>query len=39
MTEPLRVVSIGGRDGLSALLNGLKKYTHPHLSPNGETSR
>ncbi len=36
MTEPLRVVSIGGGHGLSALLNGLKKYTHPHLSPNGE---
>jgi len=29
MTEPLRVVSIGGGTGLSALLNGLKKYTRP----------
>ena len=29
MTEPIRVVSIGGGHGLSALLNGLKKYTHP----------
>jgi len=29
MTEPLRVVSIGGGHGLSALLEGLKKYTHP----------
>jgi uncharacterized cofD-like protein len=28
MTEPLRVVSIGGGHGLSALLEGLKKYTH-----------
>src|SRR6185437_8212158 len=31
MTEPLRVVSIGGGHGLSALLEGLKKYTHPPL--------
>ena len=29
MIEPLRVVSIGGGTGLSALLNGLKKYTRP----------
>ncbi|MGD1072455.1 MAG: uridine diphosphate-N-acetylglucosamine-binding protein YvcK [Bryobacteraceae bacterium] len=29
MNEPLRVVSIGGGTGLSALLNGLKKYTRP----------
>jgi uncharacterized cofD-like protein len=29
MTEPLRVVSIGGGHGLSALLEGLKAYTHP----------
>jgi len=36
MTEPLRVVSIGGGHGLSALLNGLKKYTHPRRNPNGE---
>jgi uncharacterized cofD-like protein len=28
MTEALRVVSIGGGNGLSALLNGLKKYSH-----------
>jgi uncharacterized cofD-like protein len=28
MTEPLRVVSIGGGTGLSSLLNGLKRYTH-----------
>src|SRR5581483_2602747 len=27
MTEPLRVVSIGGGHGLSALLNGLRNYT------------
>jgi uncharacterized cofD-like protein len=27
MTEPLRVVSIGGGNGLSVLLNGLKKYS------------
>ena len=28
MNEALRVVSIGGGHGLSALLNGLKKYSH-----------
>jgi uncharacterized cofD-like protein len=28
MTEPLRVVAIGGGHGLSALLEGLKVYTH-----------
>src|SRR5580698_4376829 len=28
VSEPLRVVSIGGGHGLSALLEGLKKYTH-----------
>jgi uncharacterized cofD-like protein len=28
MSEPLRVVSIGGGHGLSALLEGLKLYTH-----------
>jgi uncharacterized cofD-like protein len=28
MNEALRVVSIGGGNGLSALLNGLKKYSH-----------
>lgn len=37
MTEPLRVVSIGGGHGLSALLNGLKEYTRPHLNPRGES--
>jgi uncharacterized cofD-like protein len=30
ITEPLRVVSIGGGTGLSSLLDGLKKYVHPH---------
>jgi uncharacterized cofD-like protein len=29
MTDPLRIVSIGGGTGLSSLLNGLKKYTTP----------
>jgi len=29
MTEPLRVVSIGGGHGLSSLLNGLKCYARP----------
>src|SRR5277367_3144316 len=29
MTEALRVVSIGGGNGLSALLAGLKRYAHP----------
>jgi uncharacterized cofD-like protein len=28
MSKPLRVVSIGGGHGLSALLEGLRKYTH-----------
>jgi uncharacterized cofD-like protein len=36
MTGPLRVVSIGGGHGLSALLDGLKKYTHPHQNRRGE---
>jgi len=36
MTGPLRVVSIGGGHGLSALLNGLKKYTHPGRNRKGE---
>jgi uncharacterized cofD-like protein len=36
MTEPLRVVSIGGGHGLSALLSGLKKYTHPRQNRSGE---
>jgi uncharacterized cofD-like protein len=31
--EPLRVVSIGGGHGLSALLEGLKKYTHETDGP------
>lgn len=30
MTEALRVVSIGGGNGLSALLTGLKRYARPH---------
>jgi len=29
MTDALRVVSIGGGNGLSALLTGLKRYAHP----------
>lgn len=33
MTAPLRIVSIGGGTGLSALLQGLKKYTQPSASP------
>jgi|ERR1039458_8289784 uncharacterized cofD-like protein len=33
MNEPLRVVSIGGGHGLSALLEGLKKYTHKTDGP------
>jgi uncharacterized cofD-like protein len=36
MTEPLRVVSIGGGHGLSALLNGLRGYTRPHMNGRGE---
>jgi uncharacterized cofD-like protein len=36
MTGPLRVVSIGGGHGLSALLEGLKKYAHPNQNPKGE---
>src|SRR5580692_3019435 len=36
MTGPLRVVSIGGGHGLSALLNGLKRYTHPSQNQQGE---
>lgn len=35
MTGPLRVVSIGGGHGLSALLEGLRKYTHPQHTPKG----
>jgi uncharacterized cofD-like protein len=33
MNEPLRVVSIGGGHGLSALLEGLRKYTHADDHP------
>src|SRR6202050_3912940 len=33
MSEPLRVVSIGGGHGLSALLEGLRKYTHETGGP------
>ena len=33
MNEPLRVVSIGGGHGLSALLEGLRKYTHEGEGP------
>jgi len=36
MTGPLRVVSIGGGHGLSALLDGLKRYTHPSRNRKGE---
>src|SRR5271163_1274015 len=36
MNPPLRVVSIGGGHGLSALLNGLKKYTRPRQNRGGE---
>jgi uncharacterized cofD-like protein len=32
MTAPLRIVSIGGGTGLSALLQGLKKYAQPPAS-------
>jgi uncharacterized cofD-like protein len=35
MTGPLRVVSIGGGHGLSALLEGLRKYTHPQHTRKG----
>src|SRR5471030_2170724 len=34
MNGPLRVVSIGGGHGLSALLEGLKKYTHAPQDEN-----
>src|SRR5437867_2208012 len=33
MTSPLRIVSIGGGTGLSAILQGLKKYAQPSSSP------
>lgn len=36
MTEPLRVVSIGGGHGLSALLSGLKDYGHSRAPGNGD---
>ena len=36
MSEPLRVVSIGGGTGLSSLLAGLKQYTHPSPDPSVE---
>ncbi len=36
MTEPLRVVSIGGGHGLSALLSGLRNYTRPRRNREGE---
>src|ERR1700704_3534145 len=39
MTEPLRVVSIGGGHGLSALLEGLKKFTHPREDPDVQRLR
>src|SRR5438309_3196633 len=32
MTDPLRIVSIGGGTGLSAILQGLKKYAQPTAS-------
>ena len=35
MTQPLRVVSIGGGTGLSSLLDGLKKYVRPQLDHPG----
>jgi uncharacterized cofD-like protein len=35
MDEPLRIVSIGGGTGLSVLLNGLKRYTHPSVEDGG----
>ncbi len=31
MSDPLRIVSIGGGTGLSAVLNGLKRYAHPRF--------
>src|SRR4249920_928452 len=33
--KPLRIVSIGGGTGLSALLHGLKKYARPTNGGNG----
>ncbi len=35
-TSPLRIVSIGGGNGLSALLQGLKHYTRPGDSPGAD---
>jgi uncharacterized cofD-like protein len=37
MSEPLRVVSIGGGHGLSALLEGLRKYAHVPEDPDRDT--
>jgi uncharacterized cofD-like protein len=34
--KPLRIVSIGGGTGLSALLQGLKAYARPAASSNGQ---
>lgn len=36
MAEPLRVVSIGGGHGLSALLSGIKDYTHSRSQAGAE---
>jgi uncharacterized cofD-like protein len=36
MTDPLRVVSVGGGTGLSSLLNGLKTYAHSESGPQVE---
>ena len=36
MSEPLRVVSIGGGHGLSALLEGLKQYTYSRRGEEGD---
>src|SRR5262249_29984142 len=37
--KPLRIVSIGGGTGLSALLAGLKKYATPVPPLNGQPAR
>src|SRR5271166_5380906 len=39
MSEPLRVVSIGGGHGLSALLEGLKTYTREPWDENEDEPR
>jgi uncharacterized cofD-like protein len=36
--KPLRIVSIGGGHGLSALLHGLKKYSSPSAGPSVEVA-